>query len=89
MTFSVRFTAAAEHDLLQLFDFLEEQDAAAARHAQAAIAKGIEFLALFPFSCRKADSAEVSPFLRELLTHFGNAGYVALFELEDAKMRRP
>ena len=85
MTYAVRFTVEAEQDLLRLFDFLVEQDITAARHAKAAIAKGIEFLAIFPFSCRKAEGGENSAFLRELLIPFGNAGYVALFEIQDAK----
>ncbi|MGC2166436.1 MAG: type II toxin-antitoxin system RelE/ParE family toxin [Gallionella sp.] len=85
MTYSVRFTEGAEQDLLRLFDFLVEQDTTAARHAKAAIAKGIEFLALFPFSCRKAEGGAASPFLRELLIPFGSAGYVTLFEIEDVK----
>lgn len=85
MTYSVRFTETAEQDLLQLFIFLVEQDAAAAHHAQTAIAKGFEFLALFPFSCRKAEVSAASPFLRELLIPFRRAGYVAMFEIEDAE----
>ena len=85
MTYAVRFTVEAEQDLLRLFDFLVEQDITAARHAKAAIAKGIEFLAIFPFSCRKAEGCENSAFLRELLIPFGNAGCIALFEIEDAK----
>jgi plasmid stabilization system protein ParE len=85
MTYSVRFTEAAEQDLLRLFDFPVEQDITDARHAKTAIAKGIEFLSLFPFSCRKTEGSAVSPFLRELLIPSGSAGYVALFEIEDAK----
>ena len=60
MTNAVRFTVEAERDLLRLFDFLVEQDITTARHAQAAIAKGIEFLAIFPFSCRKAEGCETA-----------------------------
>ncbi|NMW21391.1 MAG: type II toxin-antitoxin system RelE/ParE family toxin [Chlorobiaceae bacterium] len=33
------------------------------------------------FSCRKA--TQDNPLLRELLILFGNAGYVALFEIDD------
>ena len=84
MSYSVRFTRGAEEDLLRLFDFLLEQDSTAAKHAMEAITKGIEFLELFPFSCRKALGGETSPFLRELVIPFGSAGYVALFEIGDA-----
>jgi len=81
--FTVRFTPDAEVDLLRLFDFLLEQDIAAADHAQEAIAKAVEFLELFPFSCRKALAGPSNSLLRELLIPFGSGGYVALFEIEE------
>ncbi len=85
MTYAVRFTVEAEDDLLRLIDFLVVQDVSSARRAIAAINDAIKFLAIFPFSCRKADGGAGKPFLRELLIPFGNDGYVALFEIEDAK----
>ncbi len=81
--FKVRFTAAAETDLLRLFDFLLEPDVVAAEQAREAIAKAIELLKVFPFSCRKALGGDGNPFLRELIIPFGGAGYVALFEIEN------
>jgi plasmid stabilization system protein ParE len=81
--FKVRFTPEAEADLLRLFDFLLEQDFAAAEQAQSAIAKAIELLAVFLFSCRKALGGDGNPFLRELIIPFGGSGYVALFEIEN------
>ena len=81
--FRVRFTLEAEEDILRLFDFLLEQDFSAAERAEAAMAKAIEVLEIFPFSCRKTSGGSGSPFLRELIIPFGNAGYVALFEIED------
>ena len=80
--FKVRFTPEAEADLLRLFDFLLEQDVAAAEAAREAIAKAIELLAVFPFSCRKALGGDGNPFLRELIIPFGGSGYVVLFEIE-------
>jgi len=80
--FRVRFTPEAEEDLLRLFDFLLEQDIAAAERAEVAIAKAVELLEVFPFSCRKVVGGSGSPFLRELIIPFGGAGYVALFEIE-------
>ena len=65
MSYTVRFTPAAAKDLQRLFDFLAERDMQAAKRARTAIAKGIEFLRTFPFSCRKA-SPEY-PLLRELI----------------------
>ena len=82
--FRVRFTAEAEADLLRLFDFLLEQDAIAAEQAREAIAKAIELLEVFPFSCRKALGGDGSPFLRELIIPFGASGYAALFEIENS-----
>lgn len=67
----------------RMFDFLAERDLKTAKRARSAIAKGIEFLNTFPFSCRKA-SAEY-PLLRELIISFGANGYVALFEIEDSQ----
>ncbi len=77
----MRFAPAAAQDLQRLFDFLVEQDLAAAEGARTAIGKAIEFLEVFPFSCRKASQED--PLLRELVISFGDSGYVALFEIED------
>ena len=81
--FRVRFTREAEADLLRLFDFLLEQDVAEAEKAREAIAKAIELLQVFPFTCRKALGGDGNPFLRELIIPFGASGYVALFEIEN------
>lgn len=83
--FRVRFTPEAEEDLLRLFDFLLMQDVAAAERAEAAIAKAVEHLEIFPFSCRKAVGGDGNPFLRELIVPFRAAGYVMLFEIEDGR----
>jgi len=80
--YRVRLAPGAEADLLRLFDFLVEQELAAARRAREAIARGLEFLELFPFSCRKAAGGDGGPFLRELVIPFRNSGYVALFEID-------
>ena len=83
--FKVRFTTEAEADLLRLFGFLLEQDAAAAAKAREAIAKALELLEVFPFSCRKVAGGDGNPFLRELIIPFGAYGYVALFEIENRR----
>lgn len=83
MSYTVRFTPAAAKDLQRLFDFLAEKDMRSAKRARIAIAKGIEFLRTFPFSCRKASPEH--PLLRELIISFGANGYVALFEIEDSQ----
>ncbi len=81
MSYTVRFAPGAARDLQRLFDFLAAQDESAARQARADIAKGIDFLSAFPFSCRKASPEH--PLLRELVISFDASGYVALFEIED------
>ncbi len=86
MTFRVRFTREAEEDLVRLYEFILERDPTnweLAERALESIRHAILALERFPFSYRKATAD--SPFLRELVIPFGSAGYVALFEIEDAK----
>jgi plasmid stabilization system protein ParE len=84
MTYSVRFTKRAEADLLRLYDFLiEAADLHVAQCALDAITSAIKLLGFSPFSCRKVTSR--LPRHRELVIPVGAAGYVALFEIEDAK----
>lgn len=70
---------------MRLIDFLIEQDLSAAERAEASIAKAIEVLEVFPFSCRKVLGGTGDSFLRELIIPFGSSGYVALFEIEDRR----
>lgn len=85
MSFKVRFTEEAQADLDRLYEFLLQQadgDWSVAERALDAIRAGIGLLELTPFSCRKAMTD--TSLLRELVIGFGAAGYVALFEIEDA-----
>ncbi|WP_028672687.1 type II toxin-antitoxin system RelE/ParE family toxin [Saccharospirillum impatiens] len=81
MSFEVRYTRQAREDLLRLFQFLLDIDPSAARAARDAISRATGALQEFPFTCRKAETA--NPLIRELIIPFGSAGYVALFEIED------
>jgi plasmid stabilization system protein ParE len=84
VTFSVRFTEAAEDDLIRLYEFILKKDASdfvLAQRALEAIKNGIRSLELSPFSYRKATIS--NPFLRELVIPFGASGYVALFEIDN------
>jgi plasmid stabilization system protein ParE len=86
MSFRIRFTLEAQADLERLYEFILQRDDgnwSIAERALDAIRSGITLLETSPFSCRKA--APDSSFLRELVISFGAAGYVALFEIEDAK----
>ena len=82
MRYRVRFTQGAKEDLIKLYEFLLEKNQSAAEQALESIAQSLKFLERFPFSCRKA--VPENSFLREMLIPFGNAGYVALFEIENS-----
>jgi plasmid stabilization system protein ParE len=88
VSFKVRLTRQAEQDLERLLDFVlmrelarDGGDLSLAEQALTALHAGIATLRSSPFTCRKAGQ---SPFFRELVVPFGRAGYVALFEIEDA-----
>lgn len=86
MSFAVRYSAGAREDLVRLYEFLLQrastvEDLDVAEVALSAITSAVDNLGRSPFIYRKAGQ---SPFLRELLIPFGNSGYVALFEIEDA-----
>jgi plasmid stabilization system protein ParE len=84
VTYKVRFTPEAEDDLVRLYEFILDRDAAdfdVAERALQAIKDSMRTLASTPFTCRKASAN--SPFLRELIISFGAAGYVALFEIDN------
>lgn len=86
MSFVVRYSASARDDLKRLYKHLIEravtaEDLDLAELALTAIVSAADNLARSPFIYRKAGP---SPFLRELLISFGQSGYVALFEIEDA-----
>jgi plasmid stabilization system protein ParE len=88
VSFRVRLTRDAEHDLERLFDFVLQRELARGRHSSGdleladqalnAIRAGIATLKTSPFTCRKTGN---SPFLRELIIRFAGSGYVALFEV--------
>jgi plasmid stabilization system protein ParE len=82
MSFAVRWTAEAKHDVDELYDFLLLRNPEAAGRALAAIRKAVEMLTRFPFSCRVA-TRRGDVVLRELVIPFGKRGYVALFEIDD------
>ena len=83
--FEVRYTTAARHDLLRLFDFLlararTAEDFDAAQDAIDSITAHVEtHLSRAPFIFRKAGQ---SPFVRELVVPCRGSGYVALYEIE-------
>jgi plasmid stabilization system protein ParE len=86
MTFRVRFTREAEDDLVRLYEFLLASDDgnwSIAERALDATKHAIDTLSHSPFTCRKAMAG--NSFLRELIIACDATGYVALFEIEDAK----
>mgnify|MGYP003579092959 CR=1 FL=1 len=83
--FQVRFTDEARNDLVRLYASALEREHGNHEVAEAslrAIEHGFRLLESSPFACRPAAG---SPFLRELVIGFGASGYVALFEVEDAR----
>lgn len=85
MTYRVRFVPDAIVDLDRLYGFLlqhADRDPIPAERAADAIENATRLLEASPFSCRKVGA---NPFLRELIIPFGESGYVALFEIEDAQ----
>lgn len=86
MSFVVRYSVSARADLARLYEYLLDratcvEDLDLAEQALAAITAAVESLRHAPFIYRKADG---DPFLRESLIPFGQSGYVALFEIDDA-----
>lgn len=81
MSFKVRYTRAPREDLQELYAYQLKNSLHTAKRARDTIAKAMELLKEFPFTCRKADAG--NPFLRELVIPFGGAGYVALFQIDD------
>jgi plasmid stabilization system protein ParE len=86
VSFVVRYSASARDDLKRLYEYLLDrattvEDLDRAERALGTVVGSVDSLGRSPFIYRKAGS---SPFLRELLIPFGNSGYVALFEIEDA-----
>lgn len=82
MSYRLRLAARAANDLQRLFDHLAERDLKSAERARVTIEQAFGFLEAFPFACRKASPDH--PFMREMVIEFGQSGYVALFEIEDA-----
>jgi plasmid stabilization system protein ParE len=82
MTFRLRYAKKARADIKQLYAFLLEYDFDTAEKAVEVIIRTINTLKEFPLAARKAPGD--NPFIRELVIPFGSAGYVALFEIEDA-----
>ena len=82
--YRVRLTPEAQSDLERHQRWLIERDLEASERAVTAIGKAFELLEYSPFSCRKAWPGD-RPLLRELVIRFGNAGYVALFQIDDSR----
>ena len=83
-SYRVRLTPEAAEDLKRPQAFLIERDLAAAERALDAIGSAFVLLEHSPFSCRKAWPGD-RPLLRKLIIPFPDAGYVALFEIDDPR----
>lgn len=65
----------------RLYRFLAEKNLDAAKAAAALILKQAEILEAFPNAGRPSEDLE--PEQRELLIHFGSAGYVLLYHFDE------
>lgn len=83
MNYRLRYSGEAREDITRLYDFLLQRDVVAADKAVEVIIRTIDGLREFPFAARRAPGDD--SFLRELVIPFGAGGYVALFEIEDAR----
>lgn len=86
MSFGVVYSDTARADLVRLYGYLVDrattvEDLALAERALDTITSAVDRLSESPFIYRKAGPG---PFLREMVIPFGAAGFVALFEIEDA-----
>jgi plasmid stabilization system protein ParE len=76
----VVYSARALDHLERAFEFLAENDAAAALNAATAIRTAVDMLAQHPLIGRPAQGA-----LRELVISYGHTGYVALYRFVAAR----
>ena len=83
MSYRLRYSVEARADIKRLYAFLLQRDVVAADKAVEIIIRTIDGLREFPFAARKAPGDD--SFLRELVIPFGSGGYIALFEIEDAR----
>jgi len=83
MSYKLRYSPEARADIKRLYAFLLQRDVMAAERAVEIIIRTIDSLREFPFAARKAPGDD--SFLRELVIPFGSGGYIALFEIEDAR----
>jgi len=85
VSYRIKLTPQARHDIRRLYDFLAEKDVKSATRSRAILQSAFETLKLFPYSCRKVDYSD--PTLRELLIPFGRGGYAAIFRIRDREIR--
>lgn len=76
----VRVSPAALRDLERLREFLRPRNEETAKRAANAIIKSVQVLGQYPQIGRPAEEMDVE--YRELLIHFGDSGYVALYRYE-------
>jgi len=78
MTYEVRLSPGARHDLLRLSDFLVERHPRAATRAMSAIQAGLRSLIEHPSRGVQVGTSN----LRELVVRFGRQGYVVQYRVE-------
>jgi hypothetical protein len=84
MIYSVRHTKEAGERFIEADRFSYRSGPVRSPESAWGDRRGSQVPDHLPFSCRKAEGSAGNSFVRELLIPFGNAGCVALFEIEDA-----
>ena len=86
-TYELVVSQTAKDDLERLHAFATDIDLDMAERALEAITSAFQVLTRHPHTCRKVQSSDLSSAaLRELVIRFGNAGYLALFEIIDEEV---
>ena len=86
-TYELVVAQSAKDDLERLHAFATDIDPDMAECALKTITSAFQILTCHPHTCRKMQSADLSnSALRELVIKFGNAGYLALFEIVDEEV---
>lgn len=79
MSYKIQFTERALDDLKRLFLFLEARDQSAVVRARKVVARAMDLLEGFPWSCRPVYARDER--FRELVIPFGRSGYLCRFRI--------
>jgi len=76
----LKWTPQSLRDVVRLYEFLENKNRDAAKHAVKAIRQGVKLLGRFPETGRPVE--ELPTEFREWVIEFGSGAYVALYRFD-------